>query len=173
MKFILDQVEIAKQNIVLPKPIIQLMCRYGDYIAIELNNKLVLNEEITGKVDPLVIDAVRQNTSIKLNIRLKRYVMLINDKHVVDSILYTLEHSVLYFLQQHGGFSNNRLSKIYKWYREKITASTMKKNEKLAQDIYNIVKFMGDSSDRDTCKTVRSLLSLIKDRYEPIVGSLK
>jgi hypothetical protein len=76
------------------------------------------------------------------------------------------------FLSSYGGFANNRLSKVYKWYNKKLDERVLKRNEKLAQDLYNILKFTETNFTQQQIETARTLYALIKERYEPILGSI-
>jgi hypothetical protein len=172
MRYIEDQARKAVEAIRLEKPVLKLKHAYTDTIRVDLNNRPTYDEIEIGAVDSIVANVVRDRVRVVLSIPKKAYVTKIDLDDVNNYVLYAIEKSVLEFLRSRGGFANNRLSKIYKWYKEKVSSSSMRRNEKLAEDIYNIVKFIDTIQTEDQEKTARTLLSLIKDRYEPILGSV-
>lgn len=174
MRFIQDQVDIATSAIRLEKPVIKLVRSYGTDIGIKVNNTISFDPEFTQQIDKVVLEAVRGRVSVKLNLDKKAFTYKVDDSSITESVLYHVETEILGFLQNHGGHANNRLSKMYKWYKEKIDGRSLKSNEKLAQDLYNIVKFIKAKSvlSDETITATRTLLTLIKDRYEPILGKI-
>jgi len=173
MRFIEDQVDIVMSAIKFEKPIIKLVRGYGGDIGIELNHKPIFDSEIISSVDKGVLENVRSSMNVRLNFERKSYYAKVDKDAVVGQVLYTIQQKVIRFLRDKGGFANNRLSKIYKWYNKKLDERSMRSNEKLTQDLYNIVKFTeGSLTDEEQVKTARVLYTLIKDRYEPILGSI-
>ena len=172
MRFIRDQIKVALEAVKLEKPILKLsQNHYG--IQMTLNNKPQFDSEDIANVDIFVLNAVKTNMRVKLVLDQKKYKASIDDDSVAQIIGYTIEREILDFLRLQGGFANNRLSKIYKWYKQKINEHSIIANEKLALDLYNIMKFLSGDLTEEQVKTGRILLSLIKDRYEPILGSIE
>lgn len=173
MRFITDQVDIIRNAMVLQKPIITLVkSTYSGSILFEKNDKVSFDISKLIGVDEMVIEEFKRKVNVTLMIEQKSYRTRIDDNSFVGTILNRVEDHVLHFLKENGGFVNNRLSNIYKWYKEKVTANAMRNNEKLAQDLYNIAKFVNAATSEEHIKAGRTLLAIIKDRYEPILGSI-
>ena len=170
MRFIQDQIDLAVEAIRLEKPVIKLVPGYYRDIAISLNNKLAFDPELSAKVDRVVLEAVRGRTSVKLNLDSKKYVSKVDTSDVIGTVLYSVGNDILEFLRDNGGFANNRLSKNYKWYKDKIDNNSLRQNEKFAHDLFNLTKFIRSSRSEKTIEAARTLLTLIKDRYEPTLG---
>jgi hypothetical protein len=172
MKFITDQVVLATNAVKLEKPMIRFTKSYSSSIRLTLNNQVKLDESLTTGCDEMVVQAVRSRARLVLDIANKAYKVKVDGSDIVDTVLYHIEQQIVDFLRYHGGHTNNRLSKIYKWYKEKIHVGSLKTNEKLAQDLFNIAKFIAGNRTEEQTKAARTLLVLIKDRYEPILGSI-
>jgi len=172
MKFIKDQIKVVMSAIKLEKPIIKLVKGYDGDIKIELNNKPIFDSEIISSVDEQVVETMRYSVCVKLSLNKKCYHASVDSQYVVNQILFSTEQKIMKFLRNKGGFANNCLSKIYRWYNKKIIEKSIRTEENLAQDLYNIVKFTEGSFTEEQVKTARILYALIKDRYEPILGSI-
>jgi hypothetical protein len=168
--FLEDQIQTAIKAIKLEKPILKFDAITDDYIKINLNDKPSFDEEAISNIDKIVLEGVRKYIVVKLDLDYKMYTTDIDVRGTIRWIFYSMDSTIRTFLAKHGGYTNNRMSNIYKWYDVKIDLNAVYSNEKLAKDIYNISNFISNNTSESYYKTIRTLLTLIKDEYEPILG---
>jgi len=172
MRFINNQINTAVEAIRLEKPIVKLNKGYYNSITMSTNNNIVYDEDKISTVDKIVLDTVSSLVRLEVNFGEKVFTIKTDNYNIIRNILYTIEEDIIKFLRDNGGFANNRLSKIYKWYNKKISHGTLRNNEELTKDLYNIVKFIKGECSKEQIEAVRVLLNIIKDRYEPILGTV-
>lgn len=172
MRFIDNQINTAVEAIRLEKPIVKLSKGYYNSIRMSTNNKIVYDEDKISTVDKIVLDTISNLVRLDISFDKKAFTVKLDNNEITRNILYTIEQDIIKFLRDNGGFANNRLSKIYKWYNKKISYGTLRNNEELTKDLYNIVKFIKGECSKEQIEAVRVLLNIIKDRYEPILGTV-
>lgn len=170
MRFLEDQIDLALTAVILEKPVLTLSLTFWKDIRISINDEVKFNPELIKNIDSNVLEKVKNFTRIWLDIHEKVLYVEANHKKIVDEILIKTISEIMDFIKTNGGFANNRLSAIYKWYRD-VANTAILKNEKFAQDLYNIRNFMNPTINHpnEHYKTVRTLLSLVKDRYESTI----
>jgi len=99
----------------------------------------------------------------------KRLYVEVDQVEIVKQIMMKNREDIMHFIRYYGGFTNNRLSGIYKWYRNNIDTNALYRNNQLAQDIYNISNFIINNQSESYYKTIRTLLSLVKDKYQQTI----
>jgi len=179
VKFIIDQIDALIQTATVDKPKITI----GRYSYSYNNNlKFIYNDtaviaDVTG-IDDKIKDATKRYMRVKLSLSTNNYKLLINKEDAVNSIIYETEHSILRFLSRKAGFVNNKLSKIYRWYREALDKGFLKSDEDFFRDLFNISKYIdadsyGGQPLEEKTESIKALLVLIKDRYECKFNLLK
>lgn len=168
-----DQIDAAVAAIEIDKPRITFQLGWNNGLTIQFNNQLKFNSDKANAIDPVVLNIVKYESNLVLDLKKKAYVVKFDRETLNYRLCSITIDNIIKFLRDHGGYTNNRLSKIYKWYKEKIHVHTLQVNLDLSKDISNIAAFIKTNDSEEHFKTVRTLLSLIKDRYEPRLGSIK
>lgn len=174
MKFVDEAYDKMMKNVVVRKPIIKIL-KTQHYVTFKYDNLIKFTN--VDDIDSLLYDSILYNTRSNLNLEHKRYDISCAKDYVKRDVTNRLENSILSWMKSHGGYANNTLSVIYKWYKEKLRLAL--NDETVAQDIFNVVKFLHkadqktvDTGRLDDYKVVRTLLSLIKDRNESKFGPM-
>lgn len=167
------EIELAISRLQVPQPIVRISTSWHGGLGFEFNKKTVFSD--MSDIDPWIASEVRSAVSLIYNSSTRQY-QVRADRERIKYSLYNHACSVIeLFLRKHGGSKNNRSTYIYKWYKEKICrVNSPNRVENLFSDIYNIARFIDANSDAtEKYDTIRKLLLVAKDRYEPILGSVQ
>lgn len=159
----------------LPTPKINIkVVNYDGSLSFQFNNRMSLNEAKAADmgIPKIVVSAFRDRANVRYSKYDKKYKVEVDKREINNHIYYDIQEKASKWISTRGGHANNRLTKLYKWYREYINPNNFHKDSQLAQDVFNIVEFAYSSSGEEHDKTARVLFQLIKDRYEPKLGSI-
>jgi hypothetical protein len=169
MNFLHNDTNAAISAIELPKPKIEAHLSYGgDYIFFRMNNNIAFNEEKIKTINELALSAVKACTNVKLDAEKNIYYINTNLDSAYENIKYNMRSHIVDFIVFKGGHANNRLTSLYKWYKNATCNNIFLRNESFMSDLYEFTKFSiaGSQNNEEHLKVCRTLLALIKNRYE-------
>jgi hypothetical protein len=169
MKHLRDDVAKVISAIELPKPTVEPILTYGaDQIYFRYNKQFNFNSQVVHGMNDAVIEAVRSCTDLKFNLERNEYDVNYSIDSIYSRINYSMRDKVLDFINKWGGHSNNKLTSLYKWYRDVSLNNSFIRNEAFMKDLYEFHKFTTSKPTwtEDHLKVCRSILLLIKNRYE-------
>ncbi len=174
MRFISDQVDMAKAALVAPPAILKLSKGgYGGGLRVRFEGQYSIDQSKVDGIDEEIVKAVKGSMSPSLNIKTGQWRATGDTSSIVTRAIENTVETITVFISNHGGYANNRLSTLYKWYKAKIHAAALRNNEQLAKDMYSLAKFINaENGMAEHRETARKLLILIRNRYEPILGSI-
>jgi hypothetical protein len=170
MKHLQDDVAKVISAVVLQKPIIEPTISYnGDYIFFKCNKTVNIHMNAVMAINGSVVEIIRNHIDLNLDIEKNEYEIRVNRDSLYDRINYHMTKVALSFIAEKGGHSNNKLTSLYKWYRDAVQSNSFLRNQAFMSDLYEFNKFLNSKTqNEDHLKVCRSVLLLIKNRYESL-----
>jgi len=167
MKSLEEQFSLLQDSVILSAPVVSLSpLSYHSGFELVYNDQAQFNPSKLAQVDQLLIPLYKNFVRVTLDVDMKRYRFAVSFPSFKIAVLHAMHIDIMSFLKLKGGFANNRLSKIYKWYNTEVHEGTMSRNNALAEDLYNTYKLINSEDAEKHTDAIRIILQMIKNRYE-------